>query len=154
MSAEIGVRAKVVAAFFDKEAVVKAMDRATALALVKAGAFVMRAARKRIRKAGKKNVVSRAGESPRGHTDTLRNNIFFAYDAAHKRVLIGPVKLGGKIGSAPDALELGGQSARRRTKINGARVVERITIQKRPYMGPALAAEAPKFPSFFADQAR
>lgn len=154
MGAEIGVRAKVIAAFFDKEAIVKAMDRGTAIALAKAGAFVMRGARKRISKAGRKNVVSRAGESPRGHTDALRNNIFFAYDKANKRVLIGPVKLGGKIGSAPDALELGGRSARRRTKINGSKVVERITIQRRPYMGPALAAEAAKFPSFFADQAR
>jgi hypothetical protein len=149
MAGTIGLRVKVIESFFDKQKIVKAADRATFKGLSKAGAFVMRAARKRIKKGGKKREVSRPGQSPRGHTGALQRNIFFAYDKKRKSVVIGPVKLNGKIGNAPQALERGGRSQRRHTRLNGAKSIVTITVQKRPYMGPALVGEAPKFPHFY-----
>jgi hypothetical protein len=137
--------------FFDKEAVVNAVDKATRGVLSRFGAYVRRTAKSSIRQS--KN-VSKEGSPPRSHTGLLKQFIFFAYDPDTQGVVIGPEKLNAKIGSAPETLEYGGQNTvatYRRRKIVGKKV---IRIAARPYMHPALAKELPGLPEMWANSAK
>jgi hypothetical protein len=116
-------------AFFDREAVIKLMDKATHKALSKFGAYVRQRARTSLRyrdatsppghppsahktmtrvKTNKKGVTSKQAASP------LRDFTFFAYDRAAKVVYIGPAKtnqqnargLNGQ--TVPEVIEYGG----------------------------------------------
>lgn len=109
---------------------------------------------------------------------TLKN-IQFAFDPARMSVFVGPLRLNGRKGLVPSLMEWGGQvrrSSRDReimaAKINrlngmgrdisgrfrkrGAKPLEAgdikstVTYAPRPFMGPAVAKEAPKFPTLFA----
>jgi len=136
--------------FFDTDRVVRAADAATRKNLSKAGAFVRRTARSSIRKRKK---ISAPGQPPSSHTGLLKRFIFFGYDGGRKTVVVGPMRLNGKAGAAPDALEHGGQSvvlAGRRNR----RKRRRIRIRARPFMGPALKKEAPKFAGMWASSVR
>lgn len=119
------------ASFFDREAVLKAMDKATAKVLSRHGSYVRRRAQTSIRYRAD---PSTPGEPPSGHrtmtraktnkrtgvtkiqdVSPLREWILFAYLAADKAVLIGPAKTnqrnaqgsGGK--TIPEVLEYGGK---------------------------------------------
>jgi len=136
--------------FFDAERVVRAADTATRRNLSKAGAFVRTAARSSVRK---RKANSVPGQPPSSHTGLLKRFIFFGYDADRKTVVVGPMRLNQKIGAALEALEHGGQAVvvtgrRRRRKRR------RIRIAARPFMGPALKKEAPKFAGMWAKSVR
>jgi len=148
--------------FFDSEAVVKAMDAASRKALSKGGAFVMRGARKSIKKAPKQlgrdasgkfvaegSRSSSPGQPPYSHTGLLRDRIFFAAVTAPGRpsVVIGPERIASG-GEAPSALEFGGSSTVTVGR-RGNRKRRSVRIAARPYMGPALEREAPKLPEQF-----
>jgi len=136
--------------FFDSPKVLRAADRATRTSLSKAGAFVRTAARSSIRK---RKRVSEPGQPPSSHTGLLRRGIMFGYEASRKTVVIGPRRLGGKIGQAPDALEHGGTSV----VVSGLRAKRKkriVRIAARPFMGPAMAQEAPKFAGLWANSVR
>ena len=136
--------------FFDTERVLRAADAANRRNLSKAGAFVRTAARSSIRKRKK---ISAPGQPPSSHTGLLKRFIFFGYDAGSKTVVVGPMRLNQKIGAAPEALEHGGQSV----VVSGGRrhrKRRRIRIQARPFMGPAMQKEAPKFPKLWANSVR
>lgn len=130
--------------FFDRKAVIAAIDRDLKKALSKFGAFVRTRARSSIRKApravvnGKRTkaqAVSPPGRPPYSHTGDLKRFIYFSFDPVRKSVVIGPVlKAGG--GEAPALLEYGG--AGRKGK-----------YAARPYMRPAFAAELPNAPKGF-----
>lgn len=119
-------------AFFDREAVLKLMDRATAKALSKFGAFVRRRAQTSLRYRTK---ASAPGSPPSAHksalsgikpgnlkrknqpTSPLRGFIFFAYDKETQSVIIGPAKTNQVFfegnrrpvtGTVPSVLEYGG----------------------------------------------
>lgn len=119
--------------FFDRDAILKSMDKATRKALSKFGAFVRQRAKTSLRY---RNKVSAAGSPPSAHrsamsgikkgntrkkqqpTSPLREFIFFAYDAQEKAVYIGPAKTNQVFfdhnrepvtGTVPRVLEEGGQ---------------------------------------------
>jgi hypothetical protein len=108
---------KVVELFFDRPAVLNRMDAASAKALAKAGAFVRRAARSRLRR---RKRVSLPGESPSVHSkDPIANLkfILFAFDG-RQSVVIGPVGLNQRqyldgqllAGTVPNLMEFGGRA--------------------------------------------
>jgi hypothetical protein len=100
--------------FFDRQAVMKRMDAATAAVLSKFGAFVMTAARQSIRT---RKDVSQPGAPPTNRVGTLKRFIFFVFDPALQSVVIGPESLGGDV---PGILEFGGDE-----RIDDHRVRER-----------------------------
>ena len=136
--------------FFDTDRVKRAAGAAARRNLSKAGAFVRTAARSSIRK---RKRISAPGQPPSSHTGLLKRFIFFGYDSARKTVVVGPMRLNQKVGAAPEALEHGGRS----TVVSGRRGrhrKRRIRIQARPFMGPAMRKEAPKFAGLWANSVR
>ena len=135
--------------FFDSGKVLKAVHRARRAALSKAGAFVRRRARSSIRR---RKRASRPGQPPTNRSGLLRDWILFGYDHAADTVFVGPVRLQ-KRGNAPEVLEHGG-----RTIFEGYRrgrwVKRRIRIAPRPFMGPAMEAEAKNFPDLWKNSVK
>ena len=132
--------------FFDKKAVIGAVDRATRNVLSKFGAFVRTAARSSIRK---RKAVSQPGSPPSSHTGLLRKLIYFGFDANRRSVVIGPTPLN-RTTEAPPLLEYGG-----RTRLKGRKgKAVTATYKARPFMGPALRQELPKLPSMWANSVK
>lgn len=134
------------AGFFDRDAIIKAVDRATRKNLSKFGAFVRQRARTSIRK---RKGTSPPGGPPYSHTGFLRRFIFFGYDPDRRSVVIGPTLAGSQSG-APENLEHGGRANIRQR--DGE--TERATIRPRPFMGPAFEAERPGLPDLWRDSVR
>lgn len=160
--------------FFDKAGLEKAVDKTRYKFLSKAGAFVMTAARRLIRKSKK---PSSPGQPPKGHgQQLLRKGIFFALDKPNDDCLAGPIQLnqvnhdkdGQPVkGTVPSILEHGGSiwikevfrfgkwrrvdGRRRKDTYNGLPMrLRKVTIEARPFMGPALAESKPKFAPMMA----
>lgn len=87
------------------------------------------------------------GSPPRSVKGHLKKNIFDAWDSSTRSEVIGPVALGA--GVAPHALEYGGASVTKIRK-NNQTITRVVNIRPHPFMQPALAREAPKFPKLFA----
>ena len=131
--------------FFDSARVVAATNRAERKVLSRFGAFVRRGARSSIRK---RKATSKPGQPPSSHAGLLKKFIFFGYEPAKQSVVIGPARLNKTTGDALSALEYGGRTkivARRRQN----RKVRTISIQARPFMGPAFEKEKPKLPDLW-----
>jgi hypothetical protein len=160
-----GVDIKIRSLFFDREKIIKAMDRASRRALSRAGAFIRTAARSSI-KTRAYGTTSTPGQPPFDHTGFAlqRENrrrkrlgqaklvrkktafnqgiraILFGYDDENKSVVIGPLKFGNKGDSTvPSLLEFGGETTNHRGR--------QITIKPRPFMAPALKKELPNLPA-------
>lgn len=160
--------------FFDKQLVIKAVGKSTAAVMSKAGAFIRRTARGLIRK---RKRTSKPGEPPSSHTGVLKQFIYFAFDPRAGSVVIGPAKTNQVFfkgngepvtGAVPGILEHGGSirilerrlrngkwvraDLRSKRKLANYKTrLRKVSVAARPYMGPALAKEAPKFPSLFAN---
>jgi len=135
--------------FFDKARVIRAVDKARRAVLSKAGAFIRTTARHSLRR---KKGAAPPGQPPHSHTGLLKRFLYFAYEPASDSVVIGPAKLN-KPGAAPRVLEHGGKALiqqRRRGKV----VRRRVSIEARPFMGPALEKERPKLPKLWAGSVR
>lgn len=102
------------------------MHQRTVRGLFKASAAVRTTSRRRIRRRTKTIKRSKPGQSPRGHTGALRNNINFWVDRDAETAVIAPAILK-KGGSGVDALEVGG------TSYYG----EGGPMEARPFMEPA-----------------
>jgi len=155
--------------FFDRQKVVRAVDKAKRAVLSKAGAFIRTAARTSIRR---RKGSAPPGSPPHSHVGLLRNFILFGYDRASDSVVVGPAKLNksasgeirrGEQTEAPRVLEHGGTTtvtkfARGRSASGEIRRGElrkrRVRIKARPYMGPALEKERPKLPKRWAGSVR
>ena len=148
--------------FFDSAEVLRMVDKKTIAALSKFGAFVRQRAKSSIKY--KKTGISEPGKPPFAHKSSgftrqktnkktgktttqslspLRELLFFAYDRSSKTVVVGPVPFRGK-STAPGLLERGGTGIVQRS---GRR--KKAKFRARPFMRPAMLAEAPKFASFF-----
>lgn len=163
--------------FFDVPRVIKAMDETSRRGLSKAGAFVRRTAKGLIRKVGKSGKPSQPGNPPKSRTGVLRDFIFFAWDPSARSVVIGPAKTNQVFfngagqpvkGTVPEVLEYGGSigilewflpsqqkwtraDLRSRRKIDERQTrIRTVKIEARPYMGPALDKEMPKFPGLWS----
>lgn len=154
--------------FFDSAAVLKAVAVAERRVLSRFGAFVRTRARTSLKYPSAKAAAggppaSRPGRPPLVHRTVLRRKanrktgavtptrvsplrefLYFAFDPARRAVVVGPAKVGGVSGKAPKTLEFGGHTPGRFPKPQAAR----------PFMGPALAAERPRFAQLFKDQFR
>lgn len=134
--------------FFDRGVVTRAVDKAKRAVLSKAGAFIRTTARHSIRT---KKGAAPPGEPPHSHQGSLRRLIYFGYDPGAESVVVGPV--GFRRSTAPNVLEFGGKTDvrhRRRGKV----VRTRVSIDQRPFMGPALEKERPKLPKRWAGSVR
>ena len=128
--------------FFDRKAVISAVDRGTRKVLSKFGAFVRTTARHSIRK---RKAISQPGNPPSSHVGLLKRLIFFGYDIVRRSVVIGPTPLRGQA-EAPPLLEYGGRA--RRKDRRGKNVA--ATYRPHPFMGPAFEKEKPKLPALWA----
>lgn len=150
--------------FFDREVVMKAVDRATADALRKAGSLIRMNARRSMKKAGKDDPPAPPGSPPRARTGLLKKFVFYAYDQESKSVIVGPAFLSGgrRNPTVPEILEYGGHQvvrriSRKRAFEDGRRVrkptvVERrVKYEPRPYMTPSLEKIKPKMPELWKD---
>lgn len=135
--------------FFDRAAVVRAVDGARRRALSKAGAFIRTAARTSIRK---RKGSAPPGAPPHSHEGSLRRLILFGYDKASDSVVVGPV--GFKRSTAPSVLEHGGNATVVSRGRGGRGDPRRVRIAPRPYMGPALERERPKLPLVWRNSIR
>lgn len=143
--------------FFDRQLVIDAIGKANVKNLSKAGAFIRRGARSSLRR---RKRPSSAGEPPSVHTRhptaTLKN-IWFVFDPSTRSVLVGPVKLNGSRlrgsdrDTVPELLELGGVAMVGGRKSQPRR---KARYAKRPFMGPALERELPKFVGLWADSVK
>jgi hypothetical protein len=136
--------------FFDTDRVKKSADAATRKVLSQAGSFIRTTAKHSIRQRKK---PSAPGQPPSSHSGLLRRFIFFGYDEARKTVVVGPMRLNQKIGAAPEALEHGGTSEVVEG-FRGKRRKRKVRIRARPFMGPAMEKELPKFPSLWANSVK
>lgn len=147
--------------FFDRPAVVKALDKAERRGHLRLGAFVRTRARSSLRKRKK---PSQPGSPPSMHVGHIRKFLYFVYDPATKSVVVGPALLGAQSGTTvPEVHEHGGELDQKEYQLSGGRWVRykpggdkvratRLVDAKyppRPYMKPALDAELPKAPEHF-----
>lgn len=111
----LGIKAslQVTRLFFDRRAVIDRIGRAQANVLSKAGAFIRRSAKGKIRYA---KGASKPGSPPHAHASQkggkdspLRELLFFAYDDRTNSVVIGPTPFRGAA-IVPRVLEMGGTS--------------------------------------------
>jgi hypothetical protein len=96
----------------DGKAILSAADRAEQKLLMQFGAYVMRTAKRSIKKGGR-GETSSPGEPPVGHgMEFYANFIAFAHDPAKHEVVIGSQLLSGTLGDvAPEKIEYGGTEA-------------------------------------------
>ena len=159
----------------DPGRVLKATRKASVSVLTRFGAYVMRTARAMLRPARqlalsalnprqraryqrrlarakrlglpvprRPTESSRPGEPPRSQTGLLRRWILFGVNPDEPSVVIGPALLPGHAGAeALEALEVGGRS----TTAQGYEV----TVQRRPFMGPAFQQELPQAAAMWRD---
>ena len=122
--------------FFDRDAVLDALNKSEQRLLSKAGAFTRQTARRSIRK---RNRPAEPGKPPSSHTGFYKRSILFGYDKPNHSVVIGPsATFGGD--EVPNLLEFGGRAKRRG---------ESVTYAARPHMRPALEKESDNFPELF-----
>jgi hypothetical protein len=126
--------------FFDRKKIQNKIDLRTRKVLSKFGAYVRQTAKKSIRK---RDGTSLPYHPPFSHKGTLKRFLFFGYDSHRRSVVIGPVRVSGKSGKAPSALEHGG----RVTLPKG----DSANIEPRPFMQPAFEKELPKVKRLWKD---
>jgi hypothetical protein len=147
------------ASFFDREAVIKAMDRATHEALFKSAMYVRRVAKNSIKKVGKRlakrhkesgasgSPVSAPGGPPFDHgaggEGPLKRLLVGSWDSSTRSSVVGPTLFDASVRAsqrprAPEALEFGG------TVTATTRAGKRLSLhyQARPFMAPALERSA------------
>lgn len=131
--------------FFDRPAVMYAIDRAQRKVLSKFGAFVRQTAKTSIRK---RKAVSEPGQPPSSHTGLLKRNVFFVFSPQTRSVVIGPILLN-KGTDAPRILEYGGTVVRKKHN-----QLVRMKYRARPYMGPAFEKEQSQLPALWRNSVR
>lgn len=152
--------------FFDRAKVVRALDRARLRVLKESGRLVRKQAQRSLRyESGSSapggpphvhrsrtitRVSKSTGKKRRRSVSLLRDRIWFAYDPASSGVVVGPAKLGGTVSdTALESLEHGGPS----TVLDHGRP-RRANIRARPFMRPAAADAAGRFPGLWRDSIR
>jgi len=145
--------------WFDSAEITKRMDAATRRVLSRFGSYMRKVARHSIRT---RKGASQPGEPPHGHSGLLKSFIFYGYDKASGSfavggtVIIGPEKLSGRASeTALSALEYGGRTttveSRYRPGERRTKVYKQITIEARPFMGPAFERSKQQLPELWQD---
>lgn len=157
---------------FEPRPLNRAVDRMASKLLERAGANVRNAARWSLGKRAKK--PADPGTPPRSQTKRLKKSIRYALDKGDRTVVIGPMGGGRRYSgkTVPQILEYGARGVRMpareiETKGEAGRNAagqftrggsKKIQIparsqdyDARPFMGPALKSNVPRFPSLFAN---
>lgn len=120
--------------FFDRQKVIRAMDRKTHRVLSATGAFARTVMRRGMRRTP---AISQPGHFPHAHAGQLRDLIFFSYEPRRKAAVTGPTLFAGSRDSAirtqtvPNLVNIGG-FARRFIRRLGRWVVQRY--RPRPFV--------------------
>ncbi|CAK8988107.1 Uncharacterized protein SCF082_LOCUS1251 [Durusdinium trenchii] len=135
--------------FFDRSAVLSAVERTERRRMNHAGALTRKIARQSIRK---RKRISNPGSPPSSHSGLLRRFIFYRYEPRTASVVAGPIRFRSRVAYVvPGTLEHGGKvktRVSRGRRKNGQLRGRRTVLQRfrpRPFMGPALEKVAPKF---------
>jgi hypothetical protein len=154
------------AGFLDRKVVIDAVGKAKAKYFNEAGRLVRKTALKSLVYSDK---ASSPGQPPHAHKSRkftrrsrrtgksrtrnvsfLREFLYYKYDKSTKSVVVGPERLRTTVDAGSlKALEQGGNS----TIVDRGKK-RRVRIKARPFMGPALAAEAPNLPAIWRDSVR
>ena len=137
--------------FFDRDKVLKSLDKAVGKNMKKFGAYVRRSARSSIRN---KKKSSPPGKPPRNVTGKLKDFIFFGYDQSKKTVIIGPAGFEDKPNRPPELLEHGGIVVRPKRRRGKGQEQITYTYGGNPFMVPARDKELPKFMESMKDSMR
>jgi hypothetical protein len=158
--------------FFDRDKVLRGVEKKQAAVQSKFGAFVQRRSRTSIRKRANPLQASPAGTPPFSHGQhRLRGGILFGREPGTGRTLVGPVRIWRDRAPALILSEFGGD------KFTAGKVIEtknkpgrgergqfvsagttkkffrgNMHYPARPFMKPALLAELPKFAPLFAER--
>lgn len=146
--------------FFDRQAVISAVDKASRKVFAQSGALVRKTARRSMKKVGPNAPPAPAGSAPRSRKGLLKRFIFYVFDPASKTVIVGPALLPRcrRNVTVPQVHEHGGTTWTVVRKIRwekGRRKIikrkARVTYPRRPYMEPALEKVRPQLPQFWKD---
>ena len=146
--------------FFDRPAVVNALDKAEKKGLSRLGAFVRTRARSSLRKRKK---PSAPGKPPSMHVDYIKKFLYFSYDAQTRSVVVGPTLLNkSTIPTVPELHEHGGTAEIKEYQLSGGRWtrvnfgdkprptrLRKAVYPPRPFMKPAFDEEKPKAAQHF-----
>ena len=135
------------AAFLDRSAISRAVDRGRRRALARSGGLVRTIARRSMRRRPGR---SRPGQPPHAHSGELRDLLFFSYDRSSDSVVVGPAAFARRTG-APATLEFGGRTKK---PVWWRGVQKYIRVRPRPTMAPALKKSQPQLAGFWKDQIR
>lgn len=152
--------------FFDREAVIKALGRATSAVFNEFGRLVRKTAQKSLvygdkpappgspptahKSRTRARVSKSTGKVRTQAVSFLREFITYKYDKTTRSVVIGPERLGSTVDPAAlRALEYGGTST---IQANGKR--KRASIAAHPFMRPAAASQIPALPPMWRDSVR
>lgn len=142
------------AMFFDRPAIQRAIDRATARALNRSGAMIRLTARRSIRRRKK---PSMPGQPPSSPTGILRESILYGFDPRQRSVVAGPALRrsgagdGGTARTVPALLEGGGRVRRRGKRGERGKT---LRYQPRPFMGPAFRKIRSRLPRKWANSVK
>lgn len=131
--------------FFDREKVLKAIDKKTANALGRFGAYTMRIDRNSQRR--RKKGTAPAGQPPFAHSDDgIRDNTDFVYQEtfASKSVVIGPILFNR---SNPDMLRVMEEGGTLTVTRKGKTTTKNYPA--RPHTGPAFSKALDKLGTLF-----
>lgn len=169
---------RIVDQFFDRAAVIKAVNKAKRKNLGRAGGFVRKTARRSMRPAGKRRrnrrrqgkyrkgqdpTISRPGRPPRLHTTKTKRNlklILFAWEPSSETVIVGPVRFHYRGNNVPELMEYGGRGKvpvvekNRGGGLTRTRRTVSASYRPRPFMAPALKKAAPSFPDLWKDSVK
>jgi hypothetical protein len=131
--------------FFDRDPVLKAIDAANRRVLSKIGAFVRTRAQTSMKR---RRASAKPNQPPSAHGNPLlKKLLYFAFDAATKSVVVGPVR--SRKGVVPHLMEYGGQGE---VIVRGVKTTRRFAPHA--FMGPALAKEREGFAKLWKDQVK
>jgi hypothetical protein len=147
--------------FFDRQAVISAVDKASRRVFRRSGALVRGIARRSMKQVRPEAPPAPAGSPPRSRRGLLKRFLFYVFDPASKTVVVGPALLPGmrRDVTMPQLHEHGGTTRSvvreirwgkgRRRKVIWRKA--RVTYPRRPFMEPALEKVRPKLPEFWKD---
>lgn len=135
--------------FFNDERVISALTAASRQNLMKYGSYVRNAARRSMRKVGKRGKPSAPGTPPKVRRGQLKRFLFFVWDTFSRSVVVGPQSFfPGKIEQIPGVHEHGGTLTRRSRKKKRSYVAR---YPARPFMLPAHQKEISRLPGLWRD---
>ncbi|HPU07470.1 MAG TPA: hypothetical protein PLO20_13100 [Thermogutta sp.] len=147
--------------FFDRQAVISAVDKASRKVLTRSGALVRGIARRSMKQVRPDAPPAPPGSPPRSRKGLLKRFMFYVFDPSSKTVVVGPALLPGmrRDLTIPQLHEHGGETRAvireiRWEKGRRRRVETRkgkLRFPRRPYMEPALAKVRPQLPQFWKD---